>query len=237
MDIFISPKKVVLILTRVVIVLTLLSLSGIFYKYFFFEGQERYLVNIFNLDKETNFPTWYAALSLMICSTLLLIISAAKRKSNDRYFYYWFFLGIIFLLLATDEMVQLHEQVITPIRNVLNTTGYLYITWIIPAVILGIVFLGAYFKFLIHLPRNYRILFVTSGVIYILGAIGLEIIGSNHIYYYGQKNISYDLITTVEELLEMVGVLLFIYTLLSYLCVELPNLRISFRDNDSSSAV
>jgi len=232
MNLFVSPKKVIRILAIVVIILTLLSLLGQFYKYFFFDGQDRYLVNIFNLDKETNFPTWYAALSLMICSTLLLIISAAKRKSNDRYFFHWIFLGIIFLLLATDEMLQLHEQVSTPIRNVLNTTGYLYFTWTIPAVILGIVFLVAYFKFLLHLPRNYKILFITSGVIYILGAIGLEIIGSNHIYFYGPNNISYAFITTVEELLEMTGVLFFIYTLFSYIRVELPDLRISFREDN-----
>lgn len=232
MNIFISPKKVIRMLAIVVIVLTLLSLLGQFYKYFFFDGQDRYLVNIFNLDKEKNFPTWYAALSLMICSTLLLIISAAKRKSNDRYFFYWFFLGIIFLLLATDEMIQLHEQVITPIRSVLKTTGYLYITWIIPAIIFGLIFLIAYLKFLLHLPVSYRILFLISGLVFVLGAIGLEVIGSNHIYFYGQNNLSYALLTTVEEVLEMVGVLLFIYTLTTYISTELPDLRISFRENN-----
>ncbi len=232
MELFLSRKKIVRILVTVVIILTLLSVLGQIYKYFLFEGQDRYLVDMFSLDKEINFPTWYAALSLMICSTLLLIISAAKRKSNDPYFIYWIFLGIIFLFLATDEMIQLHEQVITPLRNVLNTTGYLYITWTIPAVILGVVFLIAYLKFLLHLPRKYRILFISSGIIYILGAIGLEIIGSNYKYLYGHNNISYALITTIEEVLEMTGVLLFIYTLISYIRTELPDLRISFRGNN-----
>lgn len=232
MDIIISPKKVVRSLSLLVIVLTLLSLLGQFYKFFFFNGQDRYLINLFNLDIESNFPTWYAALSLMFCSTLLLIISAAKRKSKDRYFFHWLFLGIIFLVLATDEMIQLHEQVTTPIREILHTTGYLYITWVIPAIIFGIVFLVAYFKYLLHLPRNFRFLFIISGVIYILGAIGLEIISSNHIYFYGQNDFSYALLTTVEETLEMTGVLFFIYTLTSYISIELSTLRISFGENN-----
>ncbi len=231
MNLFYSPKKIARVLATIVIVLTLLSLIGQFYKYFFFDGQDRYIVNLFNLDKELNFPTWYAALSLIFCSFLLFIISSAKKKSNDSYYRHWVFLSAIFFLLASDEMIQLHEQVITPIRNILNTTGYLYITWVIPAIIFGVIFLVAYYKFLLHLPRYYMFLFIISGTVYILGAIGLEIIGSNHIYFYGQNNLSYSLLTTLEEVLEMTGILFFIFTITSYISTELADLQISVKEN------
>ncbi|MCH7973247.1 MAG: hypothetical protein IH949_05085 [Bacteroidetes bacterium] len=233
MNLNFSTKKVIRLLVVIVIILTLLSLIGQLYKYFLFEGNDRYLVDLINVDKEKNFPTWFASLNILFCSILLFIISSVKRKTRDSFFYHWFTLSIIFLLMATDEIMQLHEQVITPIRGLLNTTGYLYITWVIPGILFGILFLVVYLKFLIHLPRQIKVLFIMSGLIYVSGAIGFEIIGSNHIYYYGQNNISYALLTAGEEFLEMSGILLFTYTLLKYINIEFPQLGIYFRGNDS----
>lgn len=232
MDLNFSTKKVIRLLVIIVIVLTLLSLIGQLYKYFLFGGKDRYLVDLINVDKEKNFPTWFAALNILFSSILLFIISVIKRKTKDRFFYHWAILSIIFLGLATDEMIQLHEQVITPIRELLHTSGYLYITWVIPGILFGILFVVAYLKFLIHLPHQIKVLFIMSGLIYVSGAVGFEIIGSNHIYYYGQNNISYALLTASEEFLEMSGILLFTYTLLKYINIEFP-LGICFRGNDS----
>jgi hypothetical protein len=67
------------------------------------------------------------------------------------------------------------------------------------------------------------ILFFVSGSLFVLGAIGFELIGGQHADMYGTNNITYEIITTCEELLEMLGIALFIYTLLSFMGKESVN--------------
>jgi len=228
MSIIISPKKVVRILAYIVILLVVLAVLSQLYKYLFNQGEDRYLTQILNMDVEKNFPTWYNSLSLLLCSSLLFIISIAKRKLKDPFFYHWIFLSILFFLMSTDEMIQLHEQVISPIRNSLNTGGFLYFAWVIPAFIFGLLFLMAYLKFIVKLDSKTKILFIISGFVYAFGAMGFEIISGKYVFEFGKNNLTYSLITTVEETLEMVGLILFTYALLNYLSTQLSEVSISF---------
>jgi hypothetical protein len=57
MKLNISPKTVGIILLIVLVVLSILSLAGQFYKYFLYDGEDRYIVSLFSLDKEFNIPT------------------------------------------------------------------------------------------------------------------------------------------------------------------------------------
>ena len=232
MNLIISPRKVVRVLIVIVIVVTIASLVGQFYKFFLFNGQERYLVNLFSLDKEYNFPTWYQTISELICSLLIVIIFMSAKTDNDRFKYHWLGLSFIFLLIATDEILVLHEQIISPLRKLLGTGGFLYMAWIIPAIILGIVFLIAYFKFLRSLPSTTRKQFISAGLIFVLGAVGIEAIGGKITTVIGQNNITYSLITHVEEILEMTGILLFIHSLLWYIQNHYPTLTFSVRNKN-----
>ena len=136
MNLSLSPKKVIRVLIIIVCAIAIISLLGQFYKFFLFDGKERYLVNFFSLDKEFNIPTWYQAISELMCSLLMVIIFMAAKVENDRFKYHWLGLSFIFLLIATDEMLVLHEQIISPLRRFLGTGGFLYMAWIIPAIIL-----------------------------------------------------------------------------------------------------
>jgi len=229
MKLTIPTKKIVLVLIIISAVIVALSITGQYYKYFFDEGNDRYITQFVNLDEENNIPTWVNTLYLLLCFLLLLIISIAKRKSNDPFFAHWLFLSLLFFLLSTDEIIQLHEQIISPIRNTLNTKGFLYYAWVIPAFIFGLLLLLAYLKFLIKLDAKTRRLFLFSGFIYVFGAMGFEIIGGKYVSDFGQNNFTYALITTVEETLELLGLIIFIYALLKYLGSKFPDLRISFQ--------
>ena len=227
MNLFISPKKVVKILGVIILVLTILSLTGQFYKYLMFNGKDRYIVSMLSLDAEFNFPTWYQAISVLICSLLTVIIFKAAKVNKDRFKYHWLGLSFIFLLIATDEILVLHEQIISPLRRLLATSGFLYMAWIIPAFILGVVFLIAYFKFLRSLPSITRIRFIGAGLIFGLGAVVLEAVGGRVLTEIGTNNLTYSLITNVEEILEMIGILLFIHALLQYYQIYYTHLTIS----------
>jgi hypothetical protein len=55
-------------------------------------------------------------------------------------------------------------------------------------------------------------------------------LGARHDYLYGRQNLSYIMLVAVEEGLEMLGIVVFIYALLSYLGSSLSSLRILISD-------
>jgi hypothetical protein len=232
MNLSISPKKIIRVLILIVCVMVVVSFVGQLYKFFMFDGKERYIVNLFSLDKEFNFPTWYQAISELICVLLTAVIFMAAKESNDKFKFHWLGLSFIFLLIATDEMLVLHEQIISPLRRFLGTGGFLYMAWIIPALILGVIFVVAYYKFLRSLPSETRKRFIVAGLIFGFGAVGMEAVGGRIATLIGQDNFTYSMITHVEEILEMAGILLFIYSLLLHIQNHYPALTFSVKNKD-----
>jgi hypothetical protein len=53
--------------------------------------------------------------------------------------------------------------------------------------------------------------------LYIGGAIGMEMLGGYLAYTTGMKSVSYLIVTTLEESLEMLGIVVFIHALISYI--------------------
>ena len=183
-------------------------------------------VALLNLDEEANIPTLYSSVTILLCAGLLAIIAAARKKQEKREYLYWAGLAIIFLFLALDESATLHEEIIRPLRNALNTSGVLYFAWVIPYGIFTIILMLIYLRFLISLPSRIRYLIILAGILYVAGALGGELIGGHWFGKYGPENVTYELITMVEESLEMVGILVFIYALMSFIALELNNLYI-----------
>jgi hypothetical protein len=66
--------------------------------------------------------------------------------------------------------------------------------------------------FLLQLPRRTALIFLVAGVVYISGVIGIEILGQPM----DADTLEYNLLTLVEEGLEMFGVILFLYGLLDH---------------------
>ena len=207
-----------------------MSILGQIYK--FTIGQDLYIkifeeiVELFNLDMENNLPTWYSTISLFFCSIILLLIGLVKKNVGDKFYLHWIILSIIFTILSLDENIQLHEKTIDPLRNFFNSSGIFYFAWTIPAIFLLLFLFFFFLKFLINLPKKSRILFLFSGSIFILGSIGGELVGGYWTSKFDQENLVYALITNFEEILEMTGILFFIYALLDYMSLHLIDLRI-----------
>ncbi|WP_258003851.1 hypothetical protein [Fischerella thermalis] len=71
-----------------------------------------------------------------------------------------------------------------------------------------------------------------AGTIYVAGSSGTEMVGGYYANYYTQTNMIYALITTVEELLEMMGIIVFIYALLSYISSYMNGIDVEFHIMD-----
>lgn len=220
MNITFEPKKVVIFLGAIIICLIVANMMGILSKYYF--GSHRFA--LFNLDSEGNIPTLYSSGAELLCAGLLTIIAIARKRQEKREYLYWVGLAVVFLYIAVDDGAAIHENIIRPLRTALHTSGFLYFAWVIPFGIFVTVLALIYSRFIFSLPVRTRAMIILAGLIYVGGALGLEMIGGKWATLYGQENIAYELITTCEQSLQMVGILVFIYALLSYINSELSDL-------------
>ena len=190
------------------------------------------LILLFDFNTEKNIPTLYSSIALICASILLSFIAFARKKSNSSYIY-WFGLSLIFLFLSIDEISLIHERLIGPVREFFKTSGLLYYAWVIPYSIALVVFLIAYARFLLKLPKKIMVLFLVSGAIFVSGAIGFELLGGRQAELYGTNNILYSFFYTCEELLEMLGIAIFIYTLLTYIVNKFESITITLTKKTS----
>jgi len=177
-------------------------------------------IRLFDPNGEANIIAWYSSSTLLLCSFLLGIIALVKRKQDDDYARHWGILSLIFLYLSVDEAAVIHEMAVKPLRDLFDLGGFFYYGWIIPAGIIVLIVGLAYLKFLLHLPSRTRWLFIVAGGIFVGGAIGMESISGLLDYLYSQERMASDAIVimfeTVEEFMEMLGIVVFIYALLDY---------------------
>ena len=57
---------------------------------------------------------------------------------------------------------------------------------------------------------------VIAGLVFVSGAIGFDVLGHRQWELHGRSNLPYVILYTVEEFLEMLGVIIFIYALTTY---------------------
>jgi len=176
-------------------------------------------MKLFYVELELNVPAFFSTLLLLFASVLLFTISFLKRQESDRFRIQWIVLGAGFLFMSFDEIAAIHERSIEPMRALMGEKGLgvLYFAWVVPAIVL-VVFLALYFlKFLFNLPARTRYTFILAGFIFLGGSIGVEMISARSTELYGVETLAYMVLTTIEEMCEMGGVILFIYGLLSYM--------------------
>jgi hypothetical protein len=227
-----SARRTRNVLFLIIVGFALASLTGQFGRYFLSNSplEENRWINLFDVDYERSFPTVYSVLSLQICSVLLGIISYMTAKlPGGRYVRHWFALSLLFLFLSFDEAVSVHEKLSGPIRNVFDPIDIFHHAWVIAGIIFALVCLLFFFNFLMNLPPKIRFLFFLSGTIFISGCIGMELVGGYWASHYGDNFIT-SLLETVEEFLEMLGIVFFIYALLIHLRSLVKVLHMSFKE-------
>lgn len=225
-----APKRVATLLLVVVLCLALASFAGQISKYFLGHDTVLGLVWVFNMESEYNIPTWFSSSMLLVCGLLLGMVAFTKRVEGASYAAHWSGLSIIFLYMSLDEAIQLHEEWNKPMEGLFGSGGFFSYGWTIPFGLLVFAFALTYLRFLAHLPSRTRLLFIVAGFIYVAGAIGMELVSGAYDVYHGKENMTYAMLASVEEILEMLGVVVFIYALLSYLQSELKDLPVRLDD-------
>jgi len=166
------------------------------------------IIKKIDFNHELNVPTYYATLQLLASGYLVWWISVRKIISKDKFRYYWRSLSLVMYFLAIDEFFRLHDKI-----EIGSPGG-----WVKYYLVLFLLVGTSYLYFLYKLPHKTRKLMFVSGMMFALGAMGFELVGA---YLkgigYGRMHILYRLTATVEESLEFLAIILFIYTLLDYI--------------------
>ncbi len=221
-----SGKQITRMLLVAVACLILLSVAGQVSKYYFGHERLQGFVPAFYVDHESNVPTWYSSFALALAGVLLLVVAAFKALRRDAYRYHWAALCGLFFLLSVDEVAMFHEYPIYPLRRALGAGGAFYYTWVIPGAAFVAIVAMSFWRFLGHLPRRTRDGFVLAGAVFVGGAIGVEMISGIQADLFGEETFAYSLIITLEELMEMLGVVLFIRAILNYIETSVGEIRL-----------
>ena len=212
----IAPQKIVKYLAIGVVFFAVVS-TGIQICKYVFDYRDGWM-KLFNLDREFNFPNFYSALMLGFCAGLLKIIAQEKKQKSNRLAGDWQLLSLIFTYLAIDELLSIHEILIIPqVSEALNLPWFLHSMWVIVGIIFVAWFIKRYRYFVRRLPSDSKKHFILAASIYIGGALIMEMVGSHLAEAQGQQYLPYALVATLEEVMEMSGIVTFIYGLLYYL--------------------
>ena len=147
---------------------------------------------------------------------LLALLAVRAYDEGSAWRRHWAGLTVIFLLLAYDEASSLHERLVPIIRQAAHTEGLLYYGWIIPGAVFALVVGLVYLRFVLALPRAVAVSTIVGGALYITGTLGVEAISGAYVSTHHDMT-GYLLITTIEESLDMLGLIVFGYGLMSLL--------------------
>lgn len=221
-------SKIIRILVIVFIVLIIANFAALYLRFILGHDYVYGFVLAFDVNKETNIPTCFSAFILLLSACLLWLIAIFKKSNHDSYFIHWFIFSIIFFYISIDEAARIHEFFNKPLSNVFHFSGMYYFSWVIIGLIIIVLFRIFYLKFLDSLPTKTRKQFIFSLLIYIWGAIGVDMVGEYYSSLHGE-NIIYNMIGSLEESLEMIGVIIFIDALLKYIKINISDIKLSFK--------
>ncbi len=226
-----EPATVARALALAALLFVLVSTAGQLIKFLTGHDELMGLVSLTYVDQEGNLPTFFSALLLAAASAALTLAAGMARSNRAPDVSRWALLALGFLYLAFDEGAALHERLRAPLfaflgRSEEAASSQAY--WVIRALAVAAVLVCLFGKFLFRLPPRTRRTFVIAGALYFAGAGGLDLAGRLWALTHGVQNLTYVLFATLEESLEMAGVIVLIYGVLSYVSDTWGEVRLSF---------
>jgi len=228
----INLKKVIAWLFIIAGFLLAAHIAGQIEKYVFHHSTVFVLVPFFDLGNEKNLPTFFQTAILVFAGILLLLCSGIIQKHREPSRGYWIALAIGFFYMGIDEWFMLHEKTNQFVRDTIKAKfiDSIHFPWIVLGLVVVALAVFFFFRFLMKLDRKTRNTLILAAVLYIVGAIGFEFIGGLYLDWAGTDNLVYALLSGIEETLEMVGVIIMIKGLMSYLAAKHTTIMIKFKE-------
>lgn len=169
-------------------------------------------------DRERGIPAAFSFLLILTTAALLwgMTFASVDAEAVARFRTRWRLLAGALLFVGFDELLAVHEKVSEQMRAALGLSGIWRFGWTIPYGLAGLVLAWLMIRPLQALPRWSRMLMLAGGLCYGIGAVGMEMLGDLIEAADGPEAL-YVAETVMEELLEMVGVWLFLARVLAML--------------------
>ena len=162
---------------------------------------------LFDLDEEQSVPNWYSSAALGFAALLAALIATRSRRERTNAPTHWRAMAWILLYMSFDEVAGIHETV-----NSLSP-----ISWTIPFGLLALAVGAWLLPWVLRLPAATRTGIIVSGVVYVAGAVGIELVTSQFFDESNKRQLDYAFYTIAEEGMEMLGVVWLIRTLLRHM--------------------
>lgn len=204
-------------LSTIAIVLIVAN-SVMLFIYFSVENPDKFdFVQMVDLDQEANLPTLFSSIILSIAGFLFYLLSKSLVEAKATEKKYWVGLSLIFVFLAFDESAKIHETLGDYTEKFVETSGYLHYPWVISYSILVLILGFFYMRFFWNMKKKVFHSFMLAAFIFLSGAIGFELLGAKEASLHGTDTLLYCTYYTIEESLEMFGVIYLIWILLNLL--------------------
>src|SRR5690606_21399364 len=179
-----------------------------------------------NINREANIPTWFSA-SILLVLALLLFLTTLHRRSNGQPWLGWAGLTAIFTYISMDETGTIHEKLTPILQEQLELTGFFFFGWVVVGIAAVLAAGLIYLPFLKRLPARTRNLFILAGALYVGGALVVESISANLWYLNDGTSLRFSAVGTLEEWMEMLGIITMIYAQLEYIRTEIGAVQLN----------
>ncbi|MCO5276020.1 MAG: hypothetical protein M9900_14010 [Flavobacteriales bacterium] len=139
------------------------------------------LTQLVDLDLESNLPTFFNSALFFIAAFLFGLHGRMASGSLKRG---WFTMAAVFIFLGVDESSQVHEKFMSFTNNLLHRAGtgdgaggWLFQAWVIPYVAALLVLAAVLARWFLKLDAPLRRGLVISGAVYVAGAVFMEMAG------------------------------------------------------------
>jgi hypothetical protein len=226
MKLQLAPRRVAVILLCGVALLTVGQLLTVSAGYPGGYQHTSELLRVASFRGDNNLATWYSSMLLSGCALLLGVIATAVRRQAAGGWLPWAGLALTFVGLSIDDLCRFHEMMSDPMDQLFEYPGPLHYSWVIPGAVFVLMFVGAFARFLIRLPRRSRWSFVGAGALFIGGALGMEMVLGIQTKSHGSNNLTFDILLSTKKLMQLLGSTVFLCALLAHVRDHLPGLSI-----------
>lgn len=213
------PRQIGRGLTVAIALLVVASVAAQIVRHHSTHTEVRAVAQLFRVSVDRSIPAYASAAMLLASAGLLWLIARGAAQNGRSFVRHWGWLAVIFAYLSVDEAVSIHELSVKPMQRLLggHGVGFLYYAWVVPGAVIVLGVGLVYLRFLLHLPVVVRNRVIAAGLLYVGGALGMEMVGSYYADTIGAGSIRYALAALIEETMEMLGVVVFIHALLLHL--------------------
>lgn len=217
--VIIHRRTVTRILLATVGLLTLLSLAGQVSRFYLGMPYLLGFVPLFYVDMEGNVPTWYETMALAFASLLAGLLALSALRARAPFARHWLAIALLLLFMSVDEAARLHEATMNPLQRVIGPVeGAWQPIWVVVGIAAACIVAALFLRFFLHLPRRDQVQVFAAAALFVTGAVVVEMVSSSlfHELYSltWTASFPYALFAHLEELLEMLGVVVFIDFLL-----------------------